>query len=58
MKAGRSPSRAGLYWNASCLRQIGVPKFWPKETLEPILEKYKEDHPAPPPQPLPICKGQ
>ena len=58
VKAGRSPSRAGLYWNASCLRQIGIPKFWPKEKLEPILEKYKEDHPAPPPQPLPICKGQ
>jgi hypothetical protein len=58
VKAGQSPSRAGLYWNASCLRQIGVPKFWPKEKLEPILEKYKEDHPAPPPQPLPICKGQ
>jgi hypothetical protein len=58
MKAGRSPSRAGLYWNASCLRQIGVPKFWPKETLEPILAQYKKDHPAPPPQPPPLCKGQ
>ena len=58
VKAGRSPSRAGLYWNASCLRAIGVPKFWPKETLEPILVKYKKDHPAPPPLPLPICKGQ
>jgi hypothetical protein len=33
VKAGRSPSRAGLYWNASCLREIGSPKFWPKETL-------------------------
>ena len=58
IKAGRSPSRAGLYWNASCLKQIGVPKFWPKETLEPILAQYKKDHPAPPPQPTPICKGQ
>jgi hypothetical protein len=36
VKAGRSPSRAGLYWNASCLKEIGTPKFWPKETLEPI----------------------
>jgi len=27
VKAGRSLSRAGLYWNASCLREIGVPKF-------------------------------
>ncbi len=24
VKAGRSPSRAGLYWNASCLKEIGV----------------------------------
>jgi hypothetical protein len=57
VKAGRSPSRAGLYWNASCLRQIGAPKFWPKKTLEPILVQYKKDHPAPPPRPTPICKG-
>ena len=58
VKAGRSPSRAGLYWNASCLKEIGAPKFWPKETLEPILVQYKKDHPAPPPRPTPICKGQ
>jgi len=58
LKAGRSPSRAGLYWNASCLKQIGAPKFWLKETLEPILAQYKKDHPAPPPGPTPICKGQ
>jgi hypothetical protein len=57
VKAGKSPSRAGLYWNAACLGAIGAPKFWPKEKLEPILVKYKADHPAPPPQPLPICKG-
>ncbi|MGZ3356945.1 MAG: hypothetical protein ACXVBO_19095 [Isosphaeraceae bacterium] len=58
VKAGKSPSRSGLYWNASCLNQIGAPKFWPKETLEPILAQYKKDHPAPPPGPMPICKGQ
>ena len=56
VKAGRSPSRAGLYWNASCLRAIGSPKFWAKETLEPILVQYKKDHPAPPARPMPICK--
>ena len=56
VKAGRSPSRAGLYWNASCLKQIGAPKFWPKETLEPILAQYKKDHPPPPPGSIPICK--
>ena len=58
VKAGKSPSRAGLYWNASCLREIRTPKFWPKETLEPILVQWKKDHPAPPPRPTPLCKGQ
>lgn len=57
VKAGRSLSRAGLYWNASCLKEIGSPKFWPKETLGPILAKYKKDHPAPPRRPIPICRG-
>lgn len=56
VKAGKSLSRAGLYWNSSCLREIRVPKFWPKETLEPALAEYKKDHPPPPPQPPPICK--
>lgn len=58
VKAGRSLSRAGLYWNASCLKEIKSPKFWPKETLEPILAQYNKDHPPPPPRPTPICKGQ
>jgi len=55
--AGRSLSRAGLYWNASCLKEIHSPKFWPRETLGPILVQYKKDHPAPAQQPMPICKG-
>jgi len=54
--AGQSLSAAGLYWNASCLSEIGAPKFWPKKTLEPLIAQYKKDHPAPPPQPTPICK--
>jgi hypothetical protein len=58
VKAGRAPSRAGLYWNATCLSDIRAPKFWPKETLEPILVKYAKDHPAPPPRPTPICKSR
>ncbi|MGH6734938.1 MAG: hypothetical protein ACRECX_02505 [Methyloceanibacter sp.] len=58
VKAGKSPAGVGLYWNASCLREIRSPKFWPREELEPLLMKYKQDHPAPPPQPPPICKGQ
>jgi hypothetical protein len=55
VKAGRSPSRAGLYWNTSCLREIHSPNFWPRETLEPALVQYKEDHPPPRPQAPPIC---
>ena len=54
--AGRLPLKAGLYWNDSCLKQIGAPKFWPRETLEPVIAQYKQDHPAPPPRPLPICQ--
>jgi hypothetical protein len=56
VQAGQSPSRAGLYWNAACLRDIGAPRFWRKETLEPILARYRAEHPAPPPQPPPICR--
>jgi hypothetical protein len=55
VKAGRSPSRAGLYWNASCLGEIRSPKFWRKENLEPILARYEKNHPSPPPRPTPIC---
>ena len=55
VKSGRSPSGAGLYWNASCLREIRAPKYWPKEALEPIIVRYEKNHPAPPPRPTPIC---
>jgi hypothetical protein len=55
---GQSPSSAGLYWNASCLREIGSPKYWSNETLGPALARYRAEHPPPPPAPIPICKGQ
>ena len=58
VKAGRSLSRAGLYWNASCLKEIHSPKFWSNKTLGPIVAQYKKDHPPPPDRPLPICKGR
>jgi hypothetical protein len=57
VKAGRSPARADLYWNASCLKEIRSPKFWTRQSLEPILIQYRKNHPEPPPQPIPICKG-
>jgi hypothetical protein len=56
VKAGRSPSEDGLYWNASCLKEIGAPNFWPRETLEPALLEYREDHPPPRARKLPLCK--
>lgn len=57
VQAGQAPSRAGLYWNGACLRDIGAPRFWPKESLEPIIARWRAAHPAPPPEPPPICKG-
>ena len=56
MKAGRLPSRAGLYWNTSCLREIHSPNFWPRETLEPAIVQYNKDHPSARPQAPPMCK--
>jgi hypothetical protein len=55
VKAGAAAGQSGTYWNASCLREIRSPKFWPKERLEPILVRYEKAHPAPPPRPTPIC---
>ncbi len=46
------------YWNASCLRQIKAPKYWPKEKLEPILESYNKAHPKAAPRPVPLCRSQ
>jgi hypothetical protein len=55
LAADHSLSRSGLYWNASCLKEIGTPQFWARERLEPMLAQYKMDHPAPPSRPPPIC---
>lgn len=57
VKDGKPPSRAGLYWNATCLDAIGAPKFWPKETLQPIIDEWRDSLPKGTPRPLPICKG-
>jgi hypothetical protein len=58
VKGGRPPVRAGLYWNASCLREIRAPRYWPREKLEPIIVRYEKAHPAPPPRPTPICRAR
>lgn len=56
--AGRSPLRAGLYWNASCLKEIGAPTYWPKERLGPRIAQYERNHPAPRRSPMPLCPDQ
>jgi hypothetical protein len=58
VKAGHPLARAGLYWNASCLKQIHAPKFWSKSSLGPILAQYRKEHPPSPEKPPPLCKAQ
>ncbi|TCO73271.1 hypothetical protein EV655_10234 [Rhodovulum euryhalinum] len=55
VKAGKSVSRAGLYWDMACLEAIGSPRFWPKSTLRPIIDEWRRSLPAQPPLQLPIC---
>jgi len=57
VKERKSLSKAGLYWNAACLKAIGAPKFWPLETLQPIIDAWRDALPKGKPRPLPICKG-
>ena len=54
--AGRSMASEALYWSASCLQEVHAPKFWARETLEPVIAEYARSHPAPPPSTTPICK--
>jgi hypothetical protein len=56
VKNRNSLSRAGLYWNATCLKAIHSPKFWPKSTLQPIINEWRQSLPKQPPLVLPICK--
>lgn len=56
VKENKSLSGAGPYWNATCLQAIGTPKFWPKKTLQPIIDEWRDSLPGGPWRPLPICK--
>lgn len=56
MQKGKPLSRAGLYWNAACLKAIGAPQFWPKRKLQPIINQWRASLPKQPPLNLPICK--
>ncbi|HXH46294.1 MAG TPA: hypothetical protein VNK51_20960 [Bradyrhizobium sp.] len=55
VSAHRSLSSSSPYWNAFCRKQIGAPKFWSKEALEPILARYRRA-PEPAASPAPTCK--
>lgn len=54
----KASGQPGAYWNASCLKQIGTPRFWSQEKLGPLIVQYKNDHPAAPAKPIPICEAQ
>lgn len=56
VKENKSLARAGLYWNATCLDAIGAPKFWPLETLQPIIDAWRDSLPKSKLRPLPVCK--
>lgn len=56
VKAGKSMSKAGLYWNESCLRSIGAPRFWAKRKLQPVINQWRASLPNTPIKPLPICR--
>ena len=56
VKKRTSLAKVGLYWNAACLKAIGAPKFWPKKTLQPIINAWRQSLPKQKPLVLPICK--
>ncbi|MEO0773490.1 MAG: hypothetical protein AAFZ04_09950 [Pseudomonadota bacterium] len=55
LSKGQTPTQAGTYWNARCLKEIGKPKFWPKSQLQPVINKWRDSLPTPAPYVLPIC---
>ncbi|TCP21767.1 L,D-transpeptidase-like protein [Rhodovulum adriaticum] len=56
VRNGGALSGSGPYWNTTCLTEIGAPRFWPKRTLQPIIDEWRAGLPKQPPLVLPICK--
>lgn len=56
VRANKSLAQSGLYWNTSCLKAIGTPKFWPKRKLQPIINDWRDSLPKSTPRELPICQ--
>jgi hypothetical protein len=55
ISARRRHSSSRPYWNGTCLKQIGAPKFWSREQLEPLLARYRRE-PDPAPGRAATCK--
>lgn len=51
-------AKGAPYWNASCLNEIGTPRFWSEARLGPAIRLYAQTHPRGPARPLPICPGR
>jgi hypothetical protein len=52
----RALAEDGLHWDATCLSAIGAPRFWPRETLQPIIDQWRQSLPEQPPLELPLCQ--
>ena len=56
--SGQPLSRSGVYWNATCLRDIRSPTYWSRERLEPLIARYRAIHLEPPARSIPLCSDQ
>lgn len=56
VSARRRDSSDRPYWNASCLKQVGAPKFWSREQLEPLLARFRREPEPAAPSRAPTCK--
>lgn len=56
VRNGQSPASQGLYWNTTCLSQIGAPQFWPRRQLEPVIRDWRASLTPQPRSELPICQ--
>ena len=56
VKANTSLADSGAYWNATCLDEIGAPKFWPKRQLQPIINRWRRSLAPSPARVLPVCE--
>lgn len=51
------PAAAWPHWDRACLRQIGAPRFWSAEELEPIIRAYETRQTPKAARSLPLCQN-